>query len=143
MTVGRNGYGLNGSSIKYINALSPGDFNAAASSLPYNMGNYTWGTLVVNAGSINSGFEAHVLRSATSNGTFNGFGASIAFDTGSQMGVRSFPMNSSNLFYNVYYTNGTGSAVVGIDLIAAGAREQPIPNQAASVTVSQDVVQDV
>lgn len=129
---------LNGSAVKHILAASPGDFNSPGSSLPYNLGGYTHGKLVVAAGSINSGFEAHVQRSGTSDGTYQPFGASIALGTGSQMAVRNFTMDSSAVWHRVYVDNGTGSANVGVVLEAQGTYFAPI-EQAASVTVHSDV----
>lgn len=132
------GRGLTGSAIRYSLAVSSNDFDVAACTLPIDFSEYQLGTLIVNLGSVNSGFEAVVQRSSTSDGTFASFGASVGVSTGSQLLVRSFGTNTSNFWHRVYYTNGTGSATAGIVLEAQGARFVPI-TQSASVTVHSDV----
>ena len=133
------GRALTGSEIKYVTALSPGAFGAAGSSDSVDFSDFEFGTLIVHAGSVNTGFEAHVLRSGTSNGTFQGIGASIGFNAGGGVGVRSFSMQSSAVHYKVYYTNGTGSANVGILLVGQQPRKTPI-NQDSSTTVYSSIL---
>ena len=133
------GRALTGSEIKYVSALSPGAFGAAGSTDPVDLSNFEFGTLLVHAGSINTGFEAHVLRSGTSNGTFQGIGASIGFNAGGKVGVRSFNAVSSAVWYRVYYTNGTGSANAGIALVGQQPRSTPI-NQDSNTTVLSTVL---
>ena len=132
------GRGLTGSAVRYTLALSANDFDAAACSLPIDFSQFQMGTLIVNLGSVNSGFEAVVQRSSTSDGTFAQFGASIGVSTGSQLLVRSFGTNTSNIWHRVYTTNGTGSATAGIVFAAQGARLVPV-TQSADVTVHSDV----
>lgn len=128
------GRGLDGSAVKYIQALSANDFDSAACTGAYDLSQFDTATLLVIAGSINSGFEAVVQRSSTSAGTFAQFGASVGVSTGSQTLVRSFGVGTSNIWHRVYYTNGTGSATVAMALIGHGARVVPV-TQDGSTTV--------
>lgn len=132
------GRGLTGSAIRYSLALSAQDFDSATCSQAYDFSEFQLGTILANLGSVNTGFEAKILRSSTSAGTFNGFGASVGVSTGSQLLVRSFGTNTSNIWHKVYVTNGTGSATAAVILTAQGARLVPV-TQSEDVTVHSDV----
>ena len=130
--------GQDTSAIKYISALSPTAISAAASSDPYDLGNYTFATLLVTTGSTGAAtITADVQRSATSNGTFQPFGASINAGVLGGFHARSFVVASSAHFYKVYYTAvGGGSPVMGVVLAAAGVREAPIDQDSGTTSYS-------
>jgi len=133
---------LNGSAIKYINALSPAGagLGAAGSSNASYLPHASWGTLLVHAGSANN-FVANVMRSGTSNGTFANFGASLTVTAGSgKLYVRSFTMDSSAVWYKVSYDNNNAGSFVGsVMLVAADNMDIPI-NQDGNTTVYSDVI---
>lgn len=130
------GRGLDGSGLQVFTLLSSNDFDGAGCSNPVDLSAYQQATLIVNAGSIETAAEFVMQRSATSDGTFAQFGASIPFSTGSYVAMRSFGANTSAFWHRLYYTNGTGSATVGAILLAQGARFVPVnqpTNDGASV----------
>lgn len=120
------GRGLTGSEIGYFGMASPVAIGAAGSSNPVDLSNYGFATLAVHAGSVNTGAAVYVQRSATSGGTFDGFGASVGLNSGGQYKTVSFPTKSSAVWYRVAYTNGTGSAILAVSLHAQEARTTPI-----------------
>ena len=130
--------GQDTSAIKYIQALVPVAATAAASTTAVNLGNYTFGTLLVSTGSTGAAvITADVQRSATSNGTFQPFGASVTVNDANTLTVRSFVVASSAIFYKVWYTHlGGGSPIVGIVLAAQGVREAPIDQDSATTSYS-------
>lgn len=132
----------NGSAIKYVLAVSPvgAGLGAAGSSDPVDFSQMSWGTLLATMGSGNN-FTASVERSATSNGTFAQFGASVTLTTGSgQVAARSFTMDSSAVWYRVAYSNnGAGSVNPAVYLIGADVADVPI-TQHTNTTVYSDVV---
>ena len=132
------GRGLNGSAIKYVQALSVVDtVNYAGEGAAIDCRDFQHGTLVVFATKA-AGTTASVLRSATSDGTFSDIGASVA-GVASGLAVRSFAMNSSAVWYKVGYRGPTsGSGGMAIGLVLQGARNVPV-NQHSDTTVSSDV----
>jgi hypothetical protein len=132
------GRGLTGSEVKYIQALSPVALAAAGSSAAIDLSGFGFATLVVNAGSINTGAEFHVLRSATSNGTFNGFGASIGQNAGTVIRARSWVVGSP-VWHKLYYTNGTGSMIAAALIEAQQPRKTPV-DQDSKTTVNSTVL---
>ena len=130
--------GQDTSAIKYIQALVPVAATAAASTTGVNLGNYTFGTLLVSTGSTGAAvITADVQRSATSGGTFQPFGASVTVNNADTLTVRSFAVASSAIFYKVWYTHlGGGSPIVGIVLAAQGVREAPIDQDSATTSYS-------
>lgn len=130
-----------GSAVKYIRAVTPDAYSSAASTTASNLSDFTWGTLIVSAGSIAGTLNAHMLRSATSNGTFSEFGASVtayAEGEGGSLKVRSFKMDSSAVFYKVTHVASASSEYAAV-VIAGGARQIPV-NQENDVTVHSDVL---
>lgn len=120
------GRGLTGSEVGYFSMASPVAINAAGSSNPVDLSNYRFATLAVHAGSVNTGAAVYAQRSATSNGTFDGFGASVGLNSGGQYKTVSFPLDASPVWYRVAYTNGTGSAVLAVSIHAQLPRSTPI-----------------
>ncbi len=134
------GRGLAGSAIKYVHALSPLAHGATASTNPVWFGDFSHVTLLVLSGSLsNADAQVHVQRSATSNGTFVEFGASVAVATAGQLYVRSWPNEGSAGWYKVKYAPGTGSDTLGIVLLGQGAQRVPV-GQESTTTVLSDVV---
>lgn len=137
---------LNGSVIRIINALSGVAIAAAGSSDPVNLAGYEGVMVVVSTGSAptvaGGGMLVSVLRSATSNGTFNGFGASFpAQGTNNKVVTRSFAVNSSATWHRVYYNNGTGGSFIGnIELLAFNGRNEPVVTQESNVSCYSDVL---
>lgn len=128
------GRGLSGSEVAYITALSPTAIGAAGSSDPFDLSNFTWGTVKVTCDSAN--LVVNVARSATSNGTFAQIGASLQ-SVASKTVVRSFTMDSSAVWYLVSYDNGNaGSITPDITLIAQGARRTPIEQDSNTSVIS-------
>lgn len=137
---------LSGSHIKYIQALSPGHWNAAGSTGPSNFGGFEWATLLVTVGCAVSAnatarLTVDVERSGTSNGTFANFGASLpSLSAGSQMFARSFRVDSSAVWHRVTYNNNNnGSVNAGIIVALAAARVKPV-DQDSQTTVYSDVI---
>jgi hypothetical protein len=114
-----------GSEILYYNALSPMHNATLGSSNAIDLSEYTFGTLVLSAGSVNN-FTVTVKRSATSAGTFAEY-ASANLATGSALFVRSFVLAGSCGWYRLDYS-GTGSANVAAVMVVQGARRTPIDN---------------
>lgn len=133
------GRGLDGSAVKYIQALSAGDFDAKTCTAAFDLSKFDSATLLVLAGSVNTGAEFVVQRSATSAGTFAAFGASIGTNAGCKVLARSFGVGTSNIWHRVYVDNGTGSATAGVALIGHGARVVPV-DQDTNTTVHSYVV---
>lgn len=117
---------LTASEIGYFGITSPLAFGAAACSNPVDLSNYEFATLAVHAGSVNTGAAVYVQRSATSNGTFAGIGASLSFGAGGQYKTVSFSTVSSAVWYRVARNNGTGSAVLAVSIHAQNPRSTPI-----------------
>jgi hypothetical protein len=113
----------------YYNALSPMHNATLGSSNPVDLSEYTFGTLVLSAGSVNN-FTATVKRSATSAGVFAEY-ASANLATGSTLVVRSFVLDGSAHWYKIEYS-GTGSANVAAVMVAQGARRTPIDQQSTN-----------
>ena len=135
---------LNGSVIKIVNALSGVAIAAAGSSNATDYSGYEGGMLIVSTGSAPTatGMLVHVQRSATSNGTFEAFGASIqAAATNNTVVTRSFAINTSAVWHKVYYTNGAGGSFIGnIEVLLHNARLEPVSTQSTNVTVLSDVL---
>lgn len=139
-----------GSYVKYITALSPAGSRNGASALTgaSNFAGYEFATLIVVMGSPNNaaggGWVTCALRSATSNGVFSQFGASLpGMSTGNrETAVRSFTLDSSCNWYKVGYDNsgGAGGAVVAILVALSGPRIAPVPTQDTHVTIYDSVL---
>lgn len=125
--------GQDTSAIKYVQCIVPAAVTAAASSQAVDLSNYTFGTMLVSGGSVAGAITVEVQRSATSNGTFQGTGASVNVNAASTTHVRSFTINSSAVWHRLYYTHTSGSPVAAMYLIGQGVREAPI-NQDSSTT---------
>lgn len=134
------GRGLTGSEIKYVAALSPVALATAGSGTAIDLSGFEFGTLLVSLGSAGDAAanEFHVLRSATSDGTFNGFGASVGAVPSGSMVARSFTIGSQ-IWHKVYYTNGAGSMQAAVIIAAQGARATPV-NQDSKTTVYSTVL---
>lgn len=128
------GRGLSGSEIQYVNVLSPVALATPGSSTAYNLANATFGTVVVQANSAD--LTVHVQRSATSNGTFQGFGCSLV-SVASKTAVRSWAANSSAVWYRAAYTNSDlGSIIATITLVGQGERVTPVEQLNGTVVSS-------
>jgi hypothetical protein len=130
--------GLNGSAIKYVLALSGVTFADGASSNPFNIGDTgRWLNVLAQANSAQAVFK--VLRSATSNGTFNETGLSLA-PVASALVVRSMPLQSSATWYKLSYDNTGGSTTATVIFEVQGQRNVPIATQDTNTTVLSDVI---
>jgi hypothetical protein len=128
--------GLDTSAIKYAQCIVPAAVTAAASSQPVDFSNFTFGTVLATGGSIAGAITVNVVRSATSNGTFNGIGCSLNLNAASKTQVRSFTANSSAVWYKLYYTHTLGSPVCAMYLIAQGSRKAPIEQDTNTTSYS-------
>ena len=130
--------GMNGSAIQYIVALSGVTFADGASSNPFNIGaTGRWLNVLAVANSAQTVFN--VERSATSNGTFNPVGLSIA-PAASGLTVRGMPLQSSATWYKLSYDNTGGSTTATVIFEVQGQRDVPIRTQATGTTVLSDVI---
>lgn len=128
---------LNGSANAFVLALSPTTINAAAASTdPFDFSDFTHLTAVVHSNSGGTTFS--LVRSATSDGTFSEFGASIPI-AASGISVRTVVAQSSAVWYSVAYGQLTVSATPTILLIGQGSRKIPIGSQLSGTTVYSDV----
>lgn len=137
-------HGLNGSSIKYLVALSATVGAVAGSTNASDFSGFEHGTILIAAGSAASGagFVVNVMRSGTSNGTFASFGASAAISAkkGEGLRVRSFLINTSAVWHKASYDNNNGGSVTPVLLFALQrARLEPV-DQATDTTVFSDIV---
>ena len=129
------GRGLNGSAIKHVLGTSAITLSTAGSTDPVDLSEFSQGlgTLLAIGGSVNgSTWDVHVMRSGTSNGTFQSFGCSAQVPNGS-LYVRSWVIETSAPWHRLYYTgNGRGAAV----FTAQGARNVPIDQNSTTLTLS-------
>jgi hypothetical protein len=134
---------MNGSTVRIINALSPVAIAAAGSSNAVNLAGYEQAMLILSVGSAptGAGFLVSVQRSATSNGTFSPFGASLpGQNTNNKVVTRSFAVNSSATWHKVFYDNSNlGSAIVNVEILAHVARTEPVVSQESNVSVYSDI----
>lgn len=127
---------LTGSEVKYVLGLSAVGFGAAGSSAAFDGAGFSFATLLFQANS--AGATAQVVRSATSNGTFNGWGASVT-GVASELAVRSFVLTGGSPWYKVHYNNVAGS-VTGCAIVALqGAYQTPV-NQESTTNVFSTVL---
>jgi hypothetical protein len=127
---------LSGSEVKYVLGLSAVSIGAAGSGAAFNAAGFTFGTLLFSSNT--AGATMSLLRSATSNGTFQGWGASVT-GVASKLAVRSFVLTSPNTWYKVHYDNGAGS-LVGCGIVALqGAYVTPV-NQESTTNVFSTVL---
>ena len=135
---------INGSVVRIINALSGVAIAAAGSSNAVDLAGYEGAMLIVSVGSApaTAGLLVSVQRSATSNGTFQPFGASLpGMLTNNKVATRSFAVNTSATWHKVFYDNSNaGSTISTIELIAFNARYEPVVTQESNVTVYSDVL---
>lgn len=133
---------LNGSVIKIVNALSGVAIAAAGSSNPVDFSGYEGAMVILSTGSAPSsnGLTVHVQRSATSNGTFQGFGASLPGGNANNAVVtRSFAINTSAVWHRIAYENSGGSFVGNIEFLLHNPRYEPVTTQ-SGVTVYSDIL---
>lgn len=130
--------GIDTSAIKYISALSSIALTDGGSTDAVDLSNFTFATLIVNTGSTALGATTvDMVRSATSNGTFNGFGASVNVVTSGQLHVRPFVLSSSAFWYSAYYTQlNAASPPISITLAVSGTREAPIDQESSTTSYS-------
>jgi hypothetical protein len=127
---------LTGSEVKYVLGLSAVALAAAGSSAAFNSAGFTYGTLLFQTDS--AGATANVLRSATSNGTFTEWGASLT-GVASKLAVRSFQLSSSNTWLKLHHDNVAGSAT-GVAIVSLqGAMQTPV-NQESTTNVFSTVL---
>lgn len=130
--------GIDTSAIKYIQALSPVAVTAGGSSAAIDLSKFTHATLLVSAGSTAAAtVNADMVRSATSNGTFHNFGASIGAAVAGGLHVRSWVVGGSEPWYKVYYTHsGAASPPFSAVIVAAGTREAVIDQDSNTTSYS-------
>jgi hypothetical protein len=127
---------LTGSEVKYVLGLSAVSIGAAGSSAAFDAAGFSFGTILFSSNT--AGGTVNLVRSATSNGTFQGWGASIT-GVASKLAVRSFVLTSPNTWYKLHYDNGAGS-MVGCAIVALqGAYRTPV-NQEATTNVFSTVL---
>jgi len=137
--------GHNASHVKIIAALSPVALAAAGSTAAYDLSNFNFATVIAQMGSGGSAGTnrvlVNVMRSATSDGTFAGFGASFPnLSANNQLYARSFSLDSSANWYKVSYdNNNNGSHTLGLIIVAQAARSAPV-TQDDRTTVYSDVL---
>lgn len=137
---------LNGSQIRIIHSLSAVVMGEAGSSDPINLGGYQGGMVIAaytsSASNSAGGTLVSVLRSSTSNGSFNGFGASLpGVGTNNRVQSRSFIVNTSATWHRVFYNNGTGGSFnTTILMLAHLPRSEPVTLQETGVSIFSDVV---
>ena len=127
------GFSLGPSALKWIGLASPVALNAAGSGNAVNTQGFEWGTLFVLAGSTNVTTQTiHLQRSATSDGTFAEFGASIPnlVDASATLHVRSFALSSSAPWLRLIRTfTGATSSTAAVGLLLGGSRKFPVDQQ--------------
>jgi hypothetical protein len=132
------GRGLNASAVRYVLAASPLAYAASGSTAPVWFGDHDSVTLVVMTGSLaGPDFTVNMERSATSNGTFATFGASVAATLTNKAYIRHFSTQSSAGWYKVAYdiaSDGTDTAA--ILLIGQGSGLAPIDQHSTVVSLS-------
>lgn len=123
--------GLGTSEIKYYTALSSTAISAAGSSNAVDLSKFTHGTLIVSTGSTGAAtITVDVMRSGTSNGTFQSFGASVSASVLGHLEVRAFTIGTSAVWHKTYRTATGGGSPAMVEVIAAaGARSTPINNE--------------
>ena len=139
--------GFSGSSVKIIQALSPGSIGSTTpgSTGPSNFAGFEWATVIVSVGCAISAtanrLAVDVERSSTSNGTFGKAGASFpAISAGSQCFVRSFALNTSANWHRITYdTNGGGSCNFDVLVILSKPRVESV-DQDSRTTIHGDVL---
>ena len=133
---------INGSVVKWVNALSGVAIAADGSSNPVDLRGFTGGLLVLNTGSAPSlnGMKAYVMRSATSDGTFQTFASVGGGNANNIHSLRAFAINSSAVWHRVFYQNGGGSFIGNIAIMAFNGRNQPVPSQESNVSLYSDVL---
>lgn len=131
--------GMNGSAIKYVQALSPLNVAGAGSSNPFELGNTgRWMNVLVQSAS--DDLVVNVERSATSNGTFAQVGLSVPGNA-SGLAVRGMPLQSSAVWYKISYDmEGNGSAISSVVLAVQGQRDIPLHTQDANTVTYSDVI---
>ena len=127
---------LTGSEVKYVLGLSAVSIGAAGSGAAFDGAGFTFGTLLFSSNT--AGGTAQLVRSATSNGTFNGWGASLT-GVASKLAVRSFVLTGGSPWYKVHYDNVAGSMVGSIVVALQGAYQTPV-NQESTTNVFSTVL---
>jgi hypothetical protein len=138
----------NGSTIMVVPALSPWSNQATAgvSSNAINFSGYYGAMGIFSAGSAGggtTGLTYKVVRSGTSNGTYNPFGfttSAITAGCGTTI-VRNFLINTSCVWHRVVANNGAGGSYVPIVfLLGLKGPYEPVLTQDTQVTVQPDVL---
>lgn len=120
---------LSGSEVKYVAALSPVALAAAGSGTAFDGSGFTFATMLVHGNSAQSTFS--LQRSATSNGTFGSWGASLT-GVASKLAVRSFVLGGSTPWYKLAYDNTGGSMITSVVVALQGAVQTPINNESTT-----------
>ena len=137
----------NGSNILVVPFGSGLNIATTTSGNPINLAGF-YGAMVIATTASNGGGTTgtiyKVVRSSTSNGTYNPFGMTLsAISTGS-MGatvVRNFLVNTSATWHRVVVNNGAGGSVAPIGfLLGMKGPYEPIGTQSTLVTVQSDVL---
>lgn len=127
---------LTGSEVKYVLGLSAVSIGAAGSGAAFDAAGFSFGTLLFSSNA--AGATVDLLRSSTSNGTFNTWGASLT-GVASKLAVRSFVLTGSPTWYKLSYNNGAGS-LVGCAIVALqGAYSTPV-NQETTTNVFSTIL---
>lgn len=120
---------LTGSEVKYVLGLSAVAVGSAGSGAAFDAAGFSFGTLLFSSNT--AGGTVSLVRSATSNGTFQGWGASIT-GVASELAVRSFVLTGSNTWYKLHYDNGAGS-MTGCAIVALqGAYRTPVDQESTT-----------
>ena len=128
---------LSGSEVKYVLGLSGVALATPGSGAPFFAGGHNYGTMILQTDSAD--FTVNLQRSATSNGTFANWGASLPGNA-SGLAVRSFVLGSSAVWYKVAYdNNAAGSAISSIIVALQGAERTPV-EQDDNTTVYSSVL---
>lgn len=128
---------LSPSEVKVVQIISAACV-ASGSSTAIDATGFTDAMLVVNVGDVGTSLDIQVKRANASGGTFAGFGASVPQFTAAGTKVRSFKLDSSNMWLRAEYAV-TGNTVAGAHLILGGARSTPV-DQDSNTTPYSTVV---
>ena len=137
----------NGSNILVVPTGSGLNIGAVTSFNAVNLAGF-YGAMVIGTTGSNGGGTTgvvyKVVRSSTSNGTYNPFGFALSAITAgsmSQVIVRNFLVNTSATWHRVVVNNGAGGSVVPIAfLLGMKGPYEPIGTQSTLVTVQADVL---
>lgn len=137
----------NGSTVFITPAGSGLNIAVTASGNPVNLAGYYGAMLIATTASNGGGATGvtfKVFRSATSNGTYAAFGASVPGITAGSMGVtavRNFLVNTSATWHRVVSNNNAGGSYSPVAyLLGFRGVVEPVTTQSTLVTTYSDVL---